>query len=137
MSATQFLSNTVAKIRSLGSMSWSPADSFNHDVKEVQSRIPAGVRICHFPGNKLKGGYTVAWRKVTNFKNSRMIELSIAHCSKYDQFSKKIGTDLALEYMANGNVVVLPLRTNNTDSSIYYNIASLVEHLLMIEDVTG
>ena len=61
--------------------------------------------------NKLypKGGLTVAFRKVSEYKSGKMVECAVATCSDQDIFSKKTGTTIALEKFFDGNTIELPL----------------------------
>lgn len=78
-----------------------------------------GVGIVHiFRKYDPKGGLTIAFRKVSPYKNGRMVELAVATCSPEDAFSKKIGTTLALQSWFNGETIKLPLLIGYEDEDI-------------------
>ena len=56
-----------------------------------------------------KGGLTVAFQKTNEYKSGRMVTVSVAVCSPEDTFSRKIGTQHALEKFFNGETIQLPL----------------------------
>jgi hypothetical protein len=62
-----------------------------------------------FDTDNPKGGLTVAFRKMSQYKSGKMVECAVATCSDEDAFSKKIGTTRALENFFDGNTIELPL----------------------------
>jgi len=69
-----------------------------------------GIRILHvFNKHRPHGGFTVAYRPCSNYKNSKMVECAVSTCSVEDTFNKRIGTQLALDNFANGRTVDLPI----------------------------
>lgn len=68
------------------------------------------VGIVHiFDPDHAKGGLTIAFRKSTPHKAGSMVDVAVATCSKYDVFSKKIGTQRALEMFFAGKTIQLPI----------------------------
>lgn len=72
-----------------------------------------GVGIVHIKEHNSwrKGGMTVAFKKCNQYKNGRMVEVAVAVCSPEDTFSRKIGTQVALEKFFSGETIELPLLT--------------------------
>jgi hypothetical protein len=71
-----------------------------------------GVGIVHIKsaeGEWRKGGMTVAFKKSNQYKYGRMVEVAVAVCSPEDTFSRKIGTQMALEKFFSEQVIELPL----------------------------
>lgn len=69
-----------------------------------------GIGIVHvFDQQTPKGGLTIAFRKVSEHKSGSMVECSVATCSIYDTFNKRIGTAIALDRFFNGKTVQLPI----------------------------
>lgn len=78
-----------------------------------------GVGIVHiFNPDYPKGGLTVAFRKVSRYRNGKMVEVAVATCSRQDTFSKKIGTQLALEQFFDERTILLPLLEYNDPREI-------------------
>lgn len=76
----------------------------------VEKSRMLGVGIVHvFDPDWPKGGLTIAFRKVSEFKSGKMVECAVATCSAADTFSKKIGTQLALEMFFEEKTIMLPL----------------------------
>lgn len=71
------------------------------------------------------GGATVVYRKCENYKNSRMVEVAVAYCSPHDTYNKKIGIALAVEKYCNGETIVVPARTRNSDDTIVDNLRAM------------
>jgi hypothetical protein len=69
------------------------------------------IKIVHiFNKERPKGGLTVAFRKTMPHQAStNMVEVAVATCSLADNFSRKIGTHLALQSFEEGNTIRLPL----------------------------
>ncbi len=65
-----------------------------------------------------KGGLTVAFAKVSEYKSGKMVECAVATCSDQDTFSKKTGTTIALEKFFDGHTIELPLLT-------YYDLCDM------------
>lgn len=77
------------------------------------------IRVCHgYDPQNNRGGVTIAYRKCSNWKNTKMVEVSLAYCSSKDSFSKKVGTQLAVERFLCGNTVALPVRFGRDDSIV-------------------
>lgn len=83
------------------------------------------VNITHCMGANGKGGVTLAWRKVSNTKNARMVEVAAAYCSPSDTFTKKIGKELAMDNFMAGCTVVVPARSDKNDDTIPPNLRDM------------
>lgn len=78
-----------------------------------------GVGIVHvFDYNYPKGGLTVAFLKISKYKSGIMVECAVATCSPKDTFSKKVGTQRALEMFFAHETVSLPLLMYSEDRDI-------------------
>lgn len=78
-----------------------------------------GVGIVHiFDYNYPKGGLTVAFCKQSPYASGVMVECAVATCSSKDTFSKKIGTQRALEMFFDGETISLPLLMYSEDRDI-------------------
>lgn len=76
----------------------------------IEQARDEGVGIVHvFDYNYPKGGLTVAFRKISEYKSGIMVECAVATCSPKDTFSKKVGTQRALEMFFAGETIGLPL----------------------------
>ena len=77
------------------------------------------IRICHgYDPQNNRGGVTIAYRKCSNWKNTKMVEVSLAYCSSKDSFNKKIGTQLAVDRFLVGNTVMVPVRFGHDDTIV-------------------
>ena len=80
------------------------------------------IRICHgYDPQDNRGGVTIAYRKCSDWRNTKMVEVSVAYCSSKDSFNKKIGCQLAVDRFMNGNTIMVPVR-DRTDDSIVGNL---------------
>lgn len=80
------------------------------------------IRVCHgYDPQDNRGGVTIAYRKCSGWRNTKMVEVSLAYCSSKDSFSKKIGVQLAVDRFMNGNTIMVPVR-DRTDDSIVGNL---------------
>ena len=84
-----------------------------------------GVTFTHCMGDSGKGGVTIAWRKTSDTKNARMVEVALAYCSPADTFTKKIGKKNAWESFMSGMTVLVPARSNKDDDSIPANLREM------------
>lgn len=84
-----------------------------------------GVRIVHVVGHNGKGGVTLAYRKTSEYESSNMVEVSVAYCSRFDTFSKKIGTENALRNWKAGLRIMVPARTGKDDYTIPHNLRDM------------
>ena len=86
------------------------------------------IRICHgYNRHDNRGGVTIAYRKCSNWRNTRMVEVSLAYCSPKDSFNKKIGAELAVDRFINGNTVMVPVRYGH-DDTIVGNLLAMFYH---------
>ena len=77
------------------------------------------IRICHgYDPQNNRGGVTIAYRKCSIWKNTKMVEVSLAYCSSKDSFNKKIGTQLAVDRFLVGNTVMVPVRFGHDDTIV-------------------
>lgn len=83
------------------------------------------IKICHgYDSHHNRGGVTIAYRKTSGWKNTRMVEVALAYCSPHDSFNKKIGTELAVDRFLNQNTVLVPVRLGS-DNTIVGNLLSM------------
>lgn len=76
----------------------------------LNQALREGVGIVHiFHTHDAMGGMTVAFKKANEFESGTMVEVAVASCSKLDPFSKKVGTEQALEKYFDGETIMLPL----------------------------
>lgn len=116
----------------IGAINFSTPFPFMHNVPMQESRpsvedmLANGVKLLYLidPCTR-KGGVTVAYREAGAFRNSRMVEVSVAYCNPRDFFSKKIGRSIALENFYNGASITLPLRDPSDDNSIVDNLKTM------------
>lgn len=79
-----------------------------------------GVNVVHvFDESDPKGGLTIAFRKAQPTQTStNMVDVAVATCSYADNFSRKIGTQLALQKWFDGDLVSLPMSTGHADEDL-------------------
>lgn len=60
---------------------------------------------------KAVGGYryTIAYRPAVKGNRVEFVDIAVAVCSPNDQYVKRVGRDLAVSRMLNGNFITLPL----------------------------
>jgi len=99
------------------------------DVQTIQDMmIDHDIRICHgYNRHDNRGGVTVAYRKCSNWRNTRMVEVSLAYCSPKDSFNKKIGVELAVARFLDGYTVMVPVRHGH-DDTIVGNLLAMFYH---------
>lgn len=87
------------------------AEAENYRQELVSFAKDANISIVHiFDKENPKGGLTVAFRKHMPHQNStNMVEVAVATCSTLDTFSRKIGTQYALDNFRDGRTIDLPL----------------------------
>lgn len=82
-------------------------------VNATQLARSCGVHFCHaikpHGSSAALNGVTIAYRRVSSNRNSRMVEVAVSYCSKYDAFNKKIGNSLAAARFLSNNTVVIPV----------------------------
>jgi hypothetical protein len=77
------------------------------------------IRICHgYNPENNRGGVTIAYRKCSDWRNTKMVEVSVAYCSSKDSFNKKIGVQLAVDRFMNGNTIMVPVRIRHDDTIV-------------------
>lgn len=74
------------------------------------------VHVVHTHGYQqpLKGGFTFAWRRCSEFARGRMVEVAVTFCSPRDTFCRKIGTLYALSNFENGSTIQLPVGSEDS-----------------------
>ena len=78
-----------------------------------------GIQVVHVRSDYgSKGGMTIAFRKSSQYKSGRMVDLSIATCSIEDQFNKGIGMVNALEKFFDGETIQMPLLNAFEDENL-------------------
>lgn len=85
-------------------------------VKYIHVRNPGGY------------SYTFAYRQAVSGKRCAFVDLAVAVCSPDDQFNKRLGRDLALSRLLNGEYLSLPLASFGVD-----NVTTLL-HGMFSED---
>lgn len=91
------------------------------------------IRICHgYDRYNNRGGVTIAYRKASGWKNTKMVEVSLAYCSSKDSFSRKIGAQLAVERFVAGNTVMVPVR-HKIDETIVGNLLDMFYYNSSVE----
>jgi hypothetical protein len=95
----------------------------------VQDGLAHGVKLLHCTGLSVYSaqynGATIAYRRVTNTKNNRMVDVAVSYCSKHDSFNKKVGARLAMENFRDGKTVSVPVRQNNSDEQMIENLRQM------------
>ena len=66
------------------------------------------------------GGFTIAYRICSTFRNAKMVEVAVAYCAYGDTFEKKIGRELALNNFYAGRTIDVPARMNGDDDMHKY-----------------
>lgn len=90
-----------------------PVNTVQDDMKDHD------IRICHgYDPEDNRGGVTIAYRKCSGWRNTKMVEVSLAYCSNKDSFNKKIGVQLAVDRFMNGNTVMVPVRIRHDDTIV-------------------
>ena len=99
------------------------------EVNTVQDDMrDFNIKICHgYDPRHNRGGVTIAYRKTSEWKNTRMVEVALAYCSPQDSFNKKIGAELAVNRFLNENTVLVPVR-NGHDDTIVGNLLAMFYH---------
>lgn len=99
------------------------------DYNKVHDDMEAlNIRVCHgYNRRDNRGGVTIAYRKCSNWRNTRMVEVALAYCSPKDSFNKKIGVQLAVDRFINGNTVMVPVRHGH-DDTIVGNLLCMFYH---------
>ena len=62
------------------------------------------------------GGFSFAWRRMSDFAKGRMVEVSVSYCSPRDQFCRKIGAYHALNNFTNDATIQVPV--GDEDSAV-------------------
>ncbi len=90
------------------------------EVNTVQDDMrDFNIKICHgYDPRHNRGGVTIAYRKTSEWKNTRMVEVALAYCSPQDSFNKKIGAQLAVNRFLNENTVLVPVRNGHDDTIV-------------------
>lgn len=83
-------------------------DNYRTELLEKAKLLKIGT-VHIFDPDAPKGGMTIAFRKISEYKSGKMVECSVANCSNEDAFSKKTGTTIALLNFFEGNTIELPL----------------------------
>lgn len=106
-------------------MSLNQPDLFSPEVLDRSVMEAFDLRVCYGfdQYNTRSGGVTVVYRKTENFKNTRMVEVSLAYCNPSDSFCKKTGLTIALQRWVDGQTVVVPAR--DTDGDITFNLLKM------------
>jgi len=90
---------------------------------KVEDFEAQGIRVLHvFNKRRPHGGFTVAYRPCSNFKNSKMVECAVSTCSAEDTFNKRKGTQIALNNFGNGKTIDLPILAVYTANDITFAI---------------
>lgn len=102
-------------------------EKFDPQVVDRSVMENYGLRVCYgFNPDKIRsGGVTIVYRKTEDFKNTRMVEVSLAYCNPCDSFCKKTGLNIALQRWIDGQTVVIPARDCFGDTSISHNLVKM------------
>lgn len=119
MSAANFI-ESFAKRAGIWPNRWMSMEEYLEDTPPVSANEAqtVGILIVHAMGIKNKGGVTIAYRKMNEHKNCRMVEVAVAYCSPQDIFSKKIGTRKALDNFLTGKTIMVPARRKDNDDGV-------------------
>ena len=95
------------------------SNAYTYSSKLIDKAKLLNVYVIHiFDKQYPKGGMTIAFRKISQYKSGKMVECAVANCSDQDTFSKRTGTIVALEKFFYGQTIELPLLA-------YYNSCDL------------
>lgn len=88
-----------------------------------------GIKVVHvFNTDNPKGGLSIAFRKcMPNQVSTNMVECAVVTCSYNDTFSRKVGTNLALQKWFDGTTITLPLSSGHT----YEDLSGRVKRAFM------
>lgn len=85
-----------------------------------EEALSEGISVFHTEldeGHRVNG-FTVAWRRCAEHRNGRMVEVAVSFCSKKDLFQKKYGNYSALCNFADGQTILLPVGSPNSESIV-------------------
>jgi hypothetical protein len=126
MTAKHFVNKVVAKMMVTSTWPFPSQEELGYfENKAIITPQIMGINITHCMGDNGKGGVTIAWRKASDTKNARMVEVAVAYCSPSDTFTKKIGKELAMDSFMEGNTVFVPARTCKSDDTIPSNLRDM------------
>lgn len=96
-------------------------NDFNLWEEPEKEKLP--IKIVHSLPTPDSRGFTVAWRKTSEFKNSTMVDVAVAYCAPGDTFNKKVGAELARRNLLQGKYVTIPARNPKLgDTSVPANL---------------
>ncbi len=102
----------------------------------LEEAFALGVGIVHIYNKEFPyGGLTIAFKKVNDRKNQRMVSVAVQTCSTEDAFSKKIGTAGALNRFFNGETIELPILDMYQDRDI--NLAVKLAFTALAQEVVS
>lgn len=79
-------------------------------LRRIENAAEQNISVLHvFNKHRPMGGFTVAYRPRSQYKNTKMVECAVSTCSAEDRFNKRTGTQLALDNFANGRTIDLPI----------------------------
>jgi hypothetical protein len=93
----------------------------------VQMAAEDGISILHIRADNTDsniwadspfGGCTVAWKRTTDHRNGRMVEVSVSFCSPNDTFCRRVGSFNALSYFYDGQVILLPVGHQDSENVV-------------------
>lgn len=85
----------------------------------LDQALESDIKLVHTQGN-FGGGFTFAWRRCSEFRRDRMIEVAVTFCSPKDQFCRKIGASLTLDKFINdGYTIMVPAGSENSEEIVY------------------
>ncbi len=92
-------------------------------IRLLNKAVLQKVGIVHiFNPDYAKGGLTIAFRKSTPHRAGSMVDIAVATCSRHDVFSKKIGTQRALEMFFVGKTIQLPILQTFSQDHLSYAV---------------
>ena len=93
----------------------------SHMVRDTELATMHGVRFSHLFEPNVKGGCTVAYKPLSDYRGSRMLECAVAYTHPKDTYCRKVGAELAAGRWLDGKTIVVPLR-GKTNHETQYNI---------------
>jgi hypothetical protein len=119
--------NFVNKVAAMSVSAWPfPKPTFETTfVANKSVSVVNTIKYVHAISETGRGGVTIAYRKCSDTRNSRMVEVAVAYCSPADAFSKKVGHALATKAFLDGRTILVPARSNKEDESIPHNLRAM------------
>ena len=95
-------------------------DSLTVTIKTAtQEANDLGVRFAHLFVAGKKGGCTVAYAPTSDYRGSKMLDIAVAYTHPNDQYTRKVGAELAAERWLAGQAIQMPLRGRDNHQTQY------------------